>query len=115
VRRNRSELAKVRARLTVNFVGFAPFTADLTVTPGQTSRVEAVQRVASTNEEVVVTARARARRSRGHQSGAYVRPTCPKCGSQDTRASNSGGALASLEGKRGTLRVVNGQRTRDRL
>src|SRR3974377_1208289 len=40
----------------INFVGFAPFTSQVTVTAGQTSRADAVLQVASKNEEVVVTA-----------------------------------------------------------
>jgi TonB-dependent receptor len=42
--------------MTVNFVGFAPFTSQVTVAAGQTARADAVLKVASKNEEVVVTA-----------------------------------------------------------
>ena len=43
-------------RVLVTFVGFAPFTGDVTVTAGQTARVDAALQVASENEQVVVTA-----------------------------------------------------------
>jgi len=43
-------------RVLVTFVGFAPFTGDVTVTAGQTARVDAALKVASENEQVVVTA-----------------------------------------------------------
>ena len=42
--------------MQVNFVGFAPFTSQVTVAAGQTARADAVLAVASKNEEVVVTA-----------------------------------------------------------
>jgi TonB-dependent receptor len=43
-------------KVTVSFVGFTPFTRDVTITAGQTERIEANLQVASKNEEVVVTA-----------------------------------------------------------
>ena len=42
--------------MKVNFVGFAPFSSQVTVAAGQTARADAVLQVASKNEEVVVTA-----------------------------------------------------------
>jgi len=43
-------------RLSISFVGFAPFTSDVTVNAGETARVDATLQVASKNEEVLVTA-----------------------------------------------------------
>jgi TonB-dependent receptor len=43
-------------KVSVRFVGFTPFTGDVTVTAEQTARVEARLEVASKNEQVVVTA-----------------------------------------------------------
>jgi TonB-dependent receptor len=43
-------------KVIVSFVGFAPFTSDVTVTAGQTAHLDAGLQVASKNEEVVVTA-----------------------------------------------------------
>lgn len=43
-------------KLTIMFVGFSPFTTDVTVTAGQTAQVQAVLQVGTTNEEVLVTA-----------------------------------------------------------
>jgi len=43
-------------KLTINFVGFSPFTTDVTVTAGQAARVDATMQVASVTEQVVVTA-----------------------------------------------------------
>jgi TonB-dependent receptor len=42
--------------MNISFVGFAPFTNEVTVTAGQTTRADAVLQVASKSEEVVVTA-----------------------------------------------------------
>ena len=43
-------------RVLVTFVGFTPFTGDVTVTAGQTAHVDAALQVASENEQVEVTA-----------------------------------------------------------
>ena len=43
-------------RLTISYVGLAPFTQEVTVTGGQITRVNAELRVASTSESVTVTA-----------------------------------------------------------
>jgi TonB-dependent receptor len=42
--------------VTVNYVGFSVFSAKLSVTPGQVARVDASLKVATKNEEIVVTA-----------------------------------------------------------
>jgi len=41
--------------LTVSYLGFSPFTANVTVTAGQVSKVDAVLSVATQNQQVVVT------------------------------------------------------------
>jgi TonB-dependent receptor len=51
-----NDVAPGAYRVLVTFVGFTPFTGDVTVTAGQTSRVDAALKVASENEQVVVTA-----------------------------------------------------------
>lgn len=42
--------------LTISFVGFAPFTQEVTVKSGETTRVDAMLEVASANESITVTA-----------------------------------------------------------
>src|SRR5579863_3341291 len=42
--------------LTVSYVGFSPFASDVTVSAGQIARVDAVLKVESKNEEIMVTA-----------------------------------------------------------
>ena len=42
--------------LTVNYLGFAPFSKQITVIPGQTAHLNATLKVATKNEEIVVTA-----------------------------------------------------------
>jgi len=43
-------------KLTISFVGFSTFVGDVTVNAGQVTRVDAVLKVASRNEEIMVTA-----------------------------------------------------------
>ncbi len=42
--------------VTISYVGFAPYTGNVTVVAGQTARIDAVLKVGSANDEVVVTA-----------------------------------------------------------
>jgi TonB-dependent receptor len=51
-----SDLAPGTYKITISFVGLAQFTGDVTVSAGQATPVEAVLHVASSNEEVAVTA-----------------------------------------------------------
>jgi TonB-dependent receptor len=50
------DLATGEYTVTVSYVGFAPFTTSVKVGAGQTVRVDAVMKVATTTEEVLVTA-----------------------------------------------------------
>jgi TonB-dependent receptor len=50
------DVAPATYEMKVSFVGFAPFTSQVTVAAGQTARADAVLQVASKSEEVVVTA-----------------------------------------------------------
>jgi len=50
------DLAPGDYMVTMTYAGFAPFTAGAKVSPGQTERVDAVMKVATTTEEVLVTA-----------------------------------------------------------
>ena len=43
-------------KVTVSFVGFEPFTKDVTLSAGQTTQIEAVLKVKSASDEVIVTA-----------------------------------------------------------
>jgi TonB-dependent receptor len=43
-------------KVTVSFVGFEPFTKEVTLTAGQTAQIDAVLKVASASDEVIVTA-----------------------------------------------------------
>ena len=43
-------------KVTVSFVGFESFTKDVTLAPGQTAQIDAVLKVASSSDEVIVTA-----------------------------------------------------------
>ena len=43
-------------KVTVSFVGFEPYTKEVTLTAGQTTQIEAVLKVASASDEVLVTA-----------------------------------------------------------
>jgi TonB-dependent receptor len=52
--------------LTVNYVGFAPYSQQLTLTAGQVSRISAGMKVASANESIVVTS------ERGHGEAAAI-------------------------------------------
>jgi TonB-dependent receptor len=52
--------------LTVNYVGFAAYSQQLTLTAGQVSRVSAAMKVASANEIIVVTS------ERGHGEAAAI-------------------------------------------
>src|SRR6266705_1991383 len=49
-----SNLAAGEYTVTVNYVGFAPFSTKVTVTAGQAVRVDASLMVASKNEEIMV-------------------------------------------------------------
>jgi len=49
-------LAPGSYNLAISYVGFASFVQDVTVTPGQVTHLDAVLKVASKNEEIVVTA-----------------------------------------------------------
>ncbi len=51
-----ADVAPGTYEMKVNFVGFAPFTSQVTLAAGQTVRADAMLEVASKNEEVVVTA-----------------------------------------------------------
>ena len=51
-----SDLTPGTYHLLISFVGFSPFTTDLTVAAGQTTRVEATLTVAAQNEQVIVYA-----------------------------------------------------------
>ncbi|MGD0095137.1 MAG: TonB-dependent receptor [Terracidiphilus sp.] len=42
--------------VTVSYVGFAPYTASVTVVAGQVARIDAILKVASANDEITVTA-----------------------------------------------------------
>ena len=50
------DLAAGTYTVTISYVGFAPFTTNVTVTAGQVTRVDAPLSVASKNEQVIVTA-----------------------------------------------------------
>jgi TonB-dependent receptor len=52
--------------LTVNYVGFAPYSQQLTLTAGQVSRISAGMKVATANESIVVTS------ERGHGEAAAI-------------------------------------------
>ncbi len=43
-------------KVTVSFVGFEPFTKEVSLTAGQATQIDAVLKVASANDEVIVTA-----------------------------------------------------------
>jgi TonB-dependent receptor len=51
-----SDLPPGAYAVTVSYVGFTPYTGNVTVTAGQTARVDAVLQVASRNDDVIVTA-----------------------------------------------------------
>jgi TonB-dependent receptor len=51
-----SDVAPGAYAITVSYVGFAPYSGSVTVTAGQTAKVDAVLKVASRNDEVIVTA-----------------------------------------------------------
>lgn len=51
-----SDLAPGAYTITVSYVGFSPFTAKLNVVSGQTARVDAILKVATKGEEIMVTA-----------------------------------------------------------
>ena len=51
-----SSLAPGSYKVTVSFVGFEPFTKEITLTAGQTTQIDAVLKVASASDEVIVTA-----------------------------------------------------------
>jgi TonB-dependent receptor len=51
-----TDVAPGAYKVTISFVGFSPSTKDITVSGTETTTVEAILKVASTNEEVVVTA-----------------------------------------------------------
>ncbi|KAA6455709.1 TonB-dependent receptor [Acidobacteria bacterium AB60] len=51
-----NNLAPGTYKVTVTFVGFVPFTKDVTVSAGQTTQLDAVLKVASASDEVIVTA-----------------------------------------------------------
>jgi len=52
--------------LTVNYVGFSPYSQQLTLTAGQVSHISAVMKVASASESIVVTS------ERGHGEAAAI-------------------------------------------
>ena len=52
--------------LTVNYVGFAPYSQQLTLTAGQVNRISATMKVAMANENIVVTS------ERGHGEAAAI-------------------------------------------
>src|SRR5690348_6127825 len=49
-----NNLAPGNYKLTVSYVGFAPYTTEVAVTAGQTTRVSPVLKVATKNEEIIV-------------------------------------------------------------
>src|SRR5689334_11072435 len=49
-----NNLAPGNYKLTVSYVGFAPYTSEVAVTAGQTTRVSPVLKVATKNEEIIV-------------------------------------------------------------
>ena len=51
-----NSLAPGNYKVTVSFVGFEPFTKEVTLNAGQTTQIDAVLKVASANDEVIVTA-----------------------------------------------------------
>jgi outer membrane receptor protein involved in Fe transport len=51
-----SSLTPGMYKVTVSFVGFEPYTKEVTLTAGQTTQIEAVLKVASASDEVIVTA-----------------------------------------------------------
>jgi TonB-dependent receptor len=51
-----NSLAPGNYKVTVSFVGFEPFTKEVTLAPGQTTQIEAALKVASASDEVIVTA-----------------------------------------------------------
>jgi outer membrane receptor protein involved in Fe transport len=51
-----NSLAPGDYKVTVSFVGFEPFTKQVTLTAGQTTQFEAILKVASANDQVIVTA-----------------------------------------------------------
>ena len=50
-----NNLAPGAYKITVSFVGFQPFTKEVTLTAGQTTEIEAVLKVASASDQVIVT------------------------------------------------------------
>jgi TonB-dependent receptor len=51
-----NSLAPGNYKVTVSFVGFEPYTKEITLTAGQTTQIDAVLKVASASDEVIVTA-----------------------------------------------------------
>src|SRR3954447_3890656 len=51
-----SDVSPANYTITISYVGFAPFTGSVTVSAGQSAKVEAVLQVASRNDAVIVTA-----------------------------------------------------------
>jgi TonB-dependent receptor len=51
-----NSLAPGNYKVTVTFVGFEPFTKDVTLNAGQTTQIDAVLKVASASDQVIVTA-----------------------------------------------------------
>src|SRR5258708_3444806 len=51
-----NSLAPGNYKVTVSFVGFEPYTKEVTLNAGQTTQVDAVLKVASASDEVIVTA-----------------------------------------------------------
>jgi len=61
------DLAPGPYKLTVSYIGFAPFSTDVAVSAGGVARVDAVLQIGMQNEAVTVRGGSRARRDRSAQ------------------------------------------------
>jgi hypothetical protein len=65
--------------VTISYVGFEPYMGSITVVAGQTAHMDAVLKVGSANDDVIVTADSRAARQRQSIALSLRRISCRCC------------------------------------
>ena len=78
-----TDLAPGDYEVTISYVGFATLTSKVTVVAGQATRLDAVLKVASANEEIVVTAERPQAKQRRSTASAPPTTSCRFCRRSD--------------------------------